>query len=103
MSRLTSTAATRFRLPQVSRRLGLVMGSMLLAGLATIACTTSGGAAGKGGATGVLTASSTPATTSTTGPTPTTTTSTTLADCGATRDPFDPTNSPPPAGSAANC
>lgn len=28
---------------------------------------------------------------------------TTLPQCGATRDPFDPTNSPPPAGSATAC
>jgi hypothetical protein len=31
------------------------------------------------------------------------TTSTTLADCGAKRDPLDPTNTPPPAGSPAIC
>ncbi len=31
------------------------------------------------------------------------TTTTTLAPCGSTRDPLDPTNSPPPAGSVAIC
>jgi hypothetical protein len=33
----------------------------------------------------------------------TTTTSTTLPPCGSTRDPLDPTHSPPPAGSPAIC
>lgn len=31
------------------------------------------------------------------------TTTTTLPACGATRDPFDPTNAHPPAGSPAVC
>jgi hypothetical protein len=33
----------------------------------------------------------------------TATTSSTLPQCGATRDPFDPTGAPPPAGSPAIC
>lgn len=45
--------------------------------------------------------------TRTTGSTSTTTTTTpgsaSLPECGAARDPFDPTGSPPPVGSAAVC
>jgi len=77
------------------------LGMLLLAGVVATGCGgTSGPAPGarpapSPGAALVHATSSRPA--------PTTSTSTTLPQCGATRDPFDPTNSPPPPGSPAIC
>ncbi|MHB1583631.1 MAG: hypothetical protein ACYCU7_11475 [Acidimicrobiales bacterium] len=51
--------------------------------------------------TKTTTSSTQPRTTTTT--TTTTTAPTSLPECGAARDPFDPTGASPPAGSAAIC
>jgi len=109
MSRRGPTHGRMLGTSKVARRLGVLASALVFAGLATSACGTSGEAADRSGsASGSLAAAPTsttttvPTTKSTTTTVPTTT-STTLASCGATRDPFDPTNAGPPAGSPAVC
>lgn len=93
----------------MKRRLALgrpmvTLGSLAIAGLIATGCGQAGGsAAPQRGTRGHLAAATTAGTTTTTTAATTTTTTKALANCGATRDPFDPTNAPPPAGSPALC
>ncbi len=79
-----------------------VLTVLAVAGLTLGACGSRSAVGSRGAEHASLTAASS-ATTTTKPPTTTSTTSTTLPSCGATRDPFDPTNAPPPAGSLAVC
>ncbi len=77
--------------------LGLLTSAGILAG-----CGTGVGAPAPTRPNAVLVKTTKPTTPSTT-TTTTTPVSTSLPECGSGRDPFDPTGSPPPAGSAAIC
>jgi len=76
----------------VARLLGVVLVGVLAAACGsggTSANAPSGVASGRGSTTTTVPTTGTP--------------STTLPSCGATRDPLDPTNTGPPAGSPATC
>lgn len=83
----SSSRSTRNRRKVV----GVLAGISLLGGLA-VGCGAASAASGGGGGK-LLSSSHQTSTTSTTA----------LASCGSNRDPFDPTASPPPAGSPAIC
>ncbi len=79
-------------------KLAARLAGVLLVGVLATACS-SGGAP----AANPAVQSNGNGTTSTSTTAPASTTSTTLAGCGAQRDPLDPTDAAPPAGSPANC
>jgi hypothetical protein len=87
-----------------SRRTLMHLVALVFAGVLTASCSVSPSAAPPtttqppGQVTGGKTA-----TTSTTTTTTTTTQPGPLPGCGSPRDPLDPTDSPPPAGSPADC
>jgi ABC-type glycerol-3-phosphate transport system substrate-binding protein len=85
------------RSPRLAKLMARLAG-VVLVGLLAAACGSGGGSASP--PAGVP--SSGNETTTTTQPV-TSTTSGTLAPCGATRDPLDPTDAGPPAGSPAVC
>lgn len=81
------------------RRVGLALCCLVAAGALAAGCGGSTGAAAPAGARhATLTKSTTTSTTTTT-----TTVPANLPACGSRRDPFDPSDSPPPAGSPAIC
>lgn len=105
-ARLSTAGATRVsgnwsRIPRprsgIKRRklTGTIVGLLSIAALAA-GCGGAGAASGGNSSGLVLTSTQHEAKASTT---PTTA----LANCGSNRDPFDPTGSPPPAGSPAIC
>ena len=75
----------------VRRRVGAICGCLLVVGLAAGCQADADTAAPSHDPHVILTKSTAP------------TTTTTLPGCGSPRDPFDPTGSPPPAGSPAIC
>lgn len=79
------------------RRLISAVGAVLLLGALTAGCGGADAASGNGGAIKSLTSAQHETSASSTTPT------TAISDCGSNRDPFDPTASPPPAGSPAIC
>jgi hypothetical protein len=86
-----------------SRRTLMHLVAVLVAGILTASCSVSPSAAPPTTtrpptqvAGGKTTTTSTTTTTTTTQPGP-------LPGCGSPRDPLDPTDSPPPAGSPADC
>jgi len=98
----------RLHAEPVRRRAGIVSCCLMAVGLAAAACGSATGAGVPAHGTrskAALTRASTTrvATPSTTTTTTTTTTIPNLPTCGSPRDPFDPTGSPPPAGSPALC
>jgi hypothetical protein len=83
------------------RRVGTAIGGLLLAGLIGTGC---GAAAGNGPAASGSARHFAPVAGSSAKASATTTTTTpALPACGSLRDPFDPTLTPPPAGSVALC
>ncbi|MGH9110468.1 MAG: hypothetical protein ACRDY3_13595 [Acidimicrobiales bacterium] len=91
------TAARRPR-ARAGRRM-LALCALPVAGLVMAACGAGGGSAAPSSSGHRPTPAVVASTRSTT---PTTTTSS-VPECGTTRDPFDPTDSPAPAGSPAHC
>jgi len=86
---------------QRGTRLRIALGTLMVLGALTAGYVF----AGKGGSPSPSHSSvvgATSVTTTTVAPT-TTTTHVSLANCGSPRDPFDPTNAGPPAGSPAIC
>lgn len=89
--------------PGALRRVAAVAAGLGLVGAVAAGCgTAQGGAAGPGSGAQMPHAALTAAG-STTTTTTTTTSPASLPACGSLRDPFDPTGSPPPAGSPALC
>jgi nitrous oxide reductase accessory protein NosL len=84
-----------------SRRITMGLVAALLAGVISASCGSSPSAAPP--ATTQPPAQVTKGTTGTTSTTTTTTNPGPLPSCGSQRDPLDPTEAPPPAGSPANC
>jgi hypothetical protein len=82
------------------RRVGAALCGLVAAGALVAACGGGGGAAvqNHGGHDALARANSTSTSTTTTS-----TTTVTLPACGSLRDPFDPSDTPPPAGSPALC
>jgi len=82
-------------------RLRIAFGTFVVLGALTAGYFTAGTSASSSPSHASLVAATTVTTTTLAPATSTTTVS--LPNCGAGRDPFDPTNSPPPANSPTNC
>jgi len=100
-SRVIRREPDRYRLVPWRRRAVAVLSCVAAAGLAA-GCGVTAAVPASHRAGAVLTKTTTSSTQPRTTTTPTTT-PTSLPECGATRDPFDPTGASPPSGSAAIC